>query len=89
MAWEIVENPAFAGQEPHALGRATCHDGSPFITIACSCGFDMHLHETQIAAVPAGTVIATACKGCGDLLTFAPGQLEDAFAQMRADGWIE
>lgn len=87
MTWTFAENPAYAGQQPRPL-QATCHDRSPFITIRCACGAALHLHETQLAAVPGDSAIATACKACGQPLIFAPGELEQAFAQMRAAGWI-
>lgn len=88
MTWTFAENPAYAGKQPRRL-QAACHDGSPFITIRCACGSVLHLHETQLAAVPADSAIATACKGCGEPLVFEPGELEQGFARMRADGWIE
>lgn len=47
MSWVFIDNPAFAGQAPRPL-KAACHDGSPFLTIRCDCGTDMHLHESQI-----------------------------------------
>lgn len=87
MTWAFVDNPAFAGQAPRPL-RAACHDGSPFVTIRCDCGTEMHLHETQLRDDQLVVAIATYCKGCGRLLRFAPGELAGAFAQMRADGWI-
>jgi hypothetical protein len=88
MTWEIVDNPAYAGQTPRRL-RAACHDRSPFLTIRCDCGFDMHLHETQLRSLPADAVIGMPCKGCRELLTFTPGHLQGAFARMRDAGWIE
>lgn len=95
MAWTFVANPAFAGQTPRPLTPA-CHDGSPFVTIRCDCGSDMHLHETQLAAATldlalalGDAAIAVSCTGCGEPLVFEPGELEGAFARMRADGWIE
>lgn len=86
MAWTFVANPVFAGQTPRPLTPA-CHDGSPFVTIRCDCGSDMHLHESQLAAGDAAIVVS--CRGCGEPLVFEPGELEGAFARMRADGWIE
>jgi hypothetical protein len=85
--WEFAENPAFAGQEPRPL-VADCHDGSPFLTVVCGCGYEMHIHETQIAGVPAGATIATRCHDCGRLLSFG-GELPRAFAEMREAGWFE
>lgn len=84
--WTFAPNPAFAGQTPRPLTPA-CHDGSPFLTICCGCGFDMHLHETQVAAMPAGTTIAMRCHGCHALLTFGGDELRRAFADMREAGW--
>lgn len=88
MSWTLVDNPAFAGQKPRVL-KAACHDGSPFLTIRCECGGEMHLHETQITVVPADAAIATHCKSCGGPLVFPPGELAGAFTQMREAGWIE
>jgi hypothetical protein len=84
----FVENPAFAGQTPRPL-TASCHDRSPFVTIRCTCGADMHLHETQLAPVPTSTAIGVRCQSCREPMVFEPGELEGAFARMRADGWIE
>lgn len=86
--WVFAENPAFAGQQPRPLQPA-CHDRSPFITVRCHCGAELHLHETQLAAVPGDTAIGVVCKGCGEALVFEPGELQAGFARMRADGWIE
>lgn len=88
MSWVFIDNPAFAGQAPRPL-KAACHDGSPFLTIRCDCGTEMHLHETQVAATPSAARVGTICKGCGRLLRFAPGELAGAFARMRELGWIE
>lgn len=88
MSWTFIENPAYAGQQPRRL-QAVCHDGSPFITIRCECGAVLHLHETQLLAVPADSATVTACKGCGEPLVFEPGDLERGFAQLREAGWIE
>jgi hypothetical protein len=53
--WRWLENPAYAGRTPQKL-TADCHDGSPFITIQCSCGFDNHVHRAyqalQLSALP-------------------------------------
>lgn len=94
MAWTFFANPALAGQAPRPL-KPACHDGSPFVTIRCDCGSDMHLHETQLAAATLhlasalDAAIVTRCTSCGEPLVFAPGELESAFDRMRADGWIE
>jgi ribosomal protein S27E len=85
--WVWQENPDYAGRKPTLL-EPDCHDRSPFVTVRCGCGFDMHVHETQIANVPAEAEIGAACKVCGRLLTIPPGWLPGAFADLRARGWI-
>jgi hypothetical protein len=68
---------------------AACHDGSPFLTVCCSCSYAMHLHESQLDAVPATVVeLVMPCHACGKLLTPRLADLRAAFAGMRADGWI-
>src|SRR4051812_30919392 len=84
--WTIAPNPAFAEQTPRPLTPA-CHDGSPFLTIRCTCGENMHLHETQIAAVPAVDAIGARCPACRAVLEFGD-ELRQAFADMREAGWI-
>jgi hypothetical protein len=86
--WRLVENPAYAGKTPTPM-TATCHDGTPFLTVQCACGEPMHLHESQIEPLPPEAEIATHCKGCGVLLSFPPGHFQAAFAQLRAEGWLE
>jgi hypothetical protein len=85
--WVWQENPAYAGRTPTVL-KAACHDGSPFITISCWCGWDMHVHETQLAKLPAKIEIHARCKGCYEFLTIPPGWLPGAFADLRLRGWI-
>jgi hypothetical protein len=72
VTWEWADNPAYAGRMPSPL-EASCHDRSPFLTITCSCGAEMHIHETQIAQAPRGLPMGATCKGCGELLMFEPG----------------
>lgn len=87
--WVLVENPAYAGMEPRIL-EASCHDGTPFITIRCSeCGYDFHCHESQTKTAPADAAIAARCFGCKAVLEFPPGYFAEAFQRLRDDGWIE
>jgi len=85
--WRWLENPAYAGKPAQKL-TADCHDHSPFITIQCSCGFDNHIHESSIIEVPPDRGIGSRCHGCEDVLTFEPGELHAAFAELRGRGWI-
>jgi hypothetical protein len=85
VSFRLVPNPAFVGS-PRIID-AVCHDRTPFLTVHCSCGAEMHIHESQIAGLE-DTTIASFCKGCRGLLEFPPGFIAGAFEQMRADGWI-
>lgn len=86
--WKLIDNPDYGGRAPTPL-KAACHDGSPFITIKCNhCGEGMHHHETSVAHVPADAEIASRCPTCSRLLVFPPGFFADAFAQLRAEGWV-
>jgi hypothetical protein len=61
--FELVPNPAYAGKTPTPL-KAECHDGSPFITIQCDCGVQLHQHESSVVAVPVDAEIASRCPSC-------------------------
>jgi len=87
MSWELRANPNYTGAP--VILRAVCHDRTPFLTVVHDCGFELHFHEGQLAAVPPEVELASACKGCGELMVFPPGHFQAAFAQMREDGWIE
>ncbi len=88
-AWSLVPNPAWAGKSPgDGTYEPDCHDRSHFVTVGCRCGEYLHVHETQIAGVSRWSEMRAACKGCGELLLFAPGVLHAAFAEMRKQGWI-
>jgi hypothetical protein len=86
--WVLLDNPAFEGKTPRVL-VAQCHDRTPFITIVCNCGGEMHLHESQTDPIPEDAEIAAPCKTCGKPLVFPPGYFASAFQTMRDDGWIE
>lgn len=86
--FELIPNPGFEGLEPRIL-RAACHDRTPFLTFRCECDADMHLHESQTSLVPAGDFVATRCRECGRMIVVISERIIEAFAQMRADGWIE
>jgi hypothetical protein len=85
--WMWIENPAFVDKMPEQL-TADCHDHSPFVTIHCSCDFDNHVHESSIVEVPPDALIGSRCNGCGDLMTFPPGEFHRMFAAMRDAGWL-
>lgn len=85
--WKLIPNPEWKDQSPRPLGPATCHDGSPFITVECTCGEHMHMHETQTAAVPDNLGVASRCHGCGEILQFQPGFFTGSFAEFRRQGW--
>jgi hypothetical protein len=88
MTWALVDNPAWAGKTPgDGTLEPACHDKSHFVTIACTCGEQMHIHESQLAGHDFDDIGAP-CKGCGELLLFPPGVLPGAFATMRRQGWI-
>jgi hypothetical protein len=85
--WTVVPNPAWAGVEPSGFTESACHDLSHFVGITCCCGEQMHVHETQIDGQEAA-MMGAACKGCGELLMFEPGELHGMFAELRNQGWI-
>ena len=85
--WELQPNPAYTGK-PRIL-QAKCHDRTPFLTVVHGCGYELHFHEGQLAGMPKGAEIASRCHRCGEVMVFPPGHFQDAFAQMREDGWIE
>jgi hypothetical protein len=85
--FELVPNPAYAGKTPSPL-KAECHDGSPFITIQCDCGVQLHQHESSVVAVPADAEIASRCPSCRKTLVFEPGFFARAFQQLRDQGWV-
>ena len=84
--WALVANPGYTGKPWHMV--AVCHDRSPFTSVVCNCGNQMHLHETQIVGVPddAETRAATtaASRWCS-----RPATSRKRLQQMRDDGWIE
>jgi hypothetical protein len=86
--WLWVENPAYVNKLPRQL-KADCHDGSPFVTIHCSCDFDNHVHESSIVEVPPDAGIVSKCHGCDRPLIFDPNFFQEAFAEMRERGWIK
>lgn len=81
--WTLKPNPNFPAE--HGDIRAACHDGSPFLTIACSCGAEMHLHETQITGMQPRDELMTACKsaGCGKPMLLGGKFLLDAFEDVK------
>jgi hypothetical protein len=86
-SWEWADNPAYAGRTPVPL-EADCHDKSPFITIVCGCGGEMHVHETQVARVEPSQGVLAPCKSCDRPLVFEPGWFAFAFADLRRRGWL-
>lgn len=87
MTWLWVENESYAGQTPRIL-TAACHDGSPFVTIRCSCDSEAHIHESQLADVSPFDAIGMPCRSCGNVLRFEPSQLQAYFSDLRRRGWI-
>ena len=89
MTWIIRENPAYKGVTPRKLTPA-CHDRSPMVDIECSfCGDMNHLHESQLDLPQEITELALRCARCGLPNVGSVEMFRDAFAQLRADGWIE
>lgn len=82
---ELVRNPDYAGRKASQL-EALCHDRTPFLTVVCACKFVLHLHESQTIGIR--SAICSTCKGCGEPIFFPPGFFADAFATLRAEGWI-
>ena len=62
--WETRQNPQHPPGTKLKRSGVACHDGSAFQTLVMACGHSMHLHETQIEHVPAGTIIDSACPTC-------------------------
>jgi len=87
MSWLWIENEAYAGQTPRTLTSA-CHDGSPFVTVRCTCNAEAHIHESQLAKISVFDGIGMPCKSCGDLLQFEPNHAQGYFADLRKRGWI-
>jgi hypothetical protein len=82
----VVKNPAYGDRAPEQL-TPSCHDGSAPLTIQCSCDAQMHLHESQLAAVPEHAIIRSRCSGCGDALELDVDELKKAYQLMRDLGW--
>jgi hypothetical protein len=89
MTWIYVENPDFKGMTPRIL-EATCHDGSPLLTVRCSfCKELSHLHESQLDVPDFITEVAMRCPSCG-LQNIAPIEhFRECFSKMREEGWIK
>jgi hypothetical protein len=85
--WRTVANPNWAGRQPTPLAGSECHDGTHFVTVQCSCGEQMHMHQSQWN-VAQGQGIASRCHGCSEVLLFEPGFFDKALSDMREQGWI-
>lgn len=86
---ELVPNRAYAGIKPQKI-IAMCHDRTPFVTVRCQCGSEMHIHESFDPMAIADAMGAMAyCRSCREPLEFRPGFFKDAFQRMRDDGWID
>jgi ribosomal protein S27E len=87
--FELVDNPAWVGKPKPAapFPESDWHDRSHFVTIECSCGEAMHMHESFVSNLQHKRT-ASECKGCGDILTFEPGFFAAAFHELRRQGWI-
>lgn len=86
--WATIQNPGYEG-EPRIV-KAVCHDRSPLLTIRCPwCQKDGHVHESQVAGVHPELIVEARCVQCGNVSEVEMKFLQQAFAEMRADGWIE
>ena len=47
------------------------------------------MHESETKAIPAHAEVESRCHRCAAPLIFPPGWFQEAFTQMRKDGWIE
>jgi hypothetical protein len=85
----LIDNPAFGARGPRTPRPLlpVCHDRSPLLTIQCACGAELHVHETQLPSDPS-VAVGCPCRGCGEVLLFEPGRLQEAFGEMRGRGWI-
>jgi len=66
--WILIPNPALKGIDSTKL-VPICHNGTPFLTIQCGCGYQMHIHRSQIDRKQAEIIISQ-CHACGELLEF-------------------
>lgn len=82
--WSFTPNPAWEGRTPDP-SRIACHDRTPFMTLLCSCGQEMHFHITQIAHVPDEDEIGSLCHGCGDPLLFNAGMMKGKIREAWGD----
>jgi hypothetical protein len=87
MSYVILHNPAFAGRKPRLL-KPQCHDQTPFMDFACLCGAMGHVHESQLAGAPDGAILAIRCHACTAPDELLVDEVRQAFADMRAEGWI-
>ncbi len=79
--WELIDNPSLPSD--HGDLTPACHDGSPFLTILCSCGDAMHIHETQIANLTRADEVHSRCRGCHKPLVLGGDWLLEAFAAVK------
>jgi ribosomal protein S27E len=88
--WQLGPNPQWADAKPpeQPFTESACCDHSHFITVECRCGEQMHMHESATRKVPRRQGVASACKGCGELLLFPPGTFSSMFKTLRRQGWI-
>jgi hypothetical protein len=64
------------GPPPPINGKDFCHDGTPFLTVVCSCGSGMHLHKSQLDALPSYVeIVESTCKGCGNPLELSLSEM--------------
>lgn len=86
MSLRIVTNPDFTG--PPRIIEPICHDLTPFLTVRCSCGDDSHVHESQTSHLDDDAVVVARCRACGRQSSVHGRFFREAFAAMRAQGWI-
>jgi hypothetical protein len=82
--WDFIPNPAWEGRRPDVAGIG-CHDRTPFMTIRCSCGSEMHFHISQIERLADEDEALVLCRGCGEPLMFNVGMMKGKIRE--AWGW--
>ena len=87
MTLKLADNPDWS---PEMIDKArrgelkpSCHDKTPYIEVRCECGYQMHLHRSQIEHVPEDAVLLTRCHECD-----TPLELEcDGLLRAMNEAW--
>lgn len=89
-AWQLVPNLDWRDRTPppEPFSESACCDRSHFVTIACRCGEQMHMHESKTRDLSPEARVLSTCKGCGEVFVFPPKQFSQAFEELRRSGWI-